>query len=267
MKLRELTAPFERKKVVTYKADRTTAFVKGIELQPVCGTLYRDATTYDDGHRGRCSLYAYFDCVGLGIYLNALYNSDERDLDEIQGLGEQMPISSLEAYTIDLVHRAKSQEFISHAELEFARLAIPDRFPDFQSARRVFDETWAQRQAEKRAKRKAEEAAFCKEKNNAAQESVDQAIELIRNGGILKNTRIVFYKSRYNCSSYSIINYIARMYSVPIPLKVQGWINSSLFKVTIQDGTVRSYTCSSHSRTFKQYMDRVVQAVRGGAGA
>lgn len=267
MKLQELTAPFERKKVVAYKSDHTTAFVKGIELQPVCGTLYRDATAYDSYHQGRCSLYAYFDCVGLGIYLNALYNPDERDLDEIQGLGEQMPISSLEAYTIDLVRRTKAQEFISNTELEFARLAIPDRFPDFQSARRVFDEKWAQRQDEKRAKRKAEEAAFCKEENDAAQEVVGQAIELMRNGGILENTRISFYKSRYHCSSYSIINYIARMYNVPIPLKVQGWINSSLSKVTIQNGTVRSYTSSSHSRTFTQYMDRVVQAVRGGAGA
>ena len=97
----------------------------------------------------------------------------------------------------------------------------------------------AKQQAEKSAHRiraSEEEKAYCEAQNKKAEEMVSAAIQSIREGGILKNTTIVFYQSRYHSSSYSIVNYLMRMYQVNVPLRTQGWINDKLHSATIKDG-------------------------------
>ena len=54
---------------------------------------------------------------------------------------------------------------------------------------------------------------------------IDLAIRTIRGGGTLKNEPISLYKSRYDSSTYSIVNHIMRRYQVDVPLRTQGWIN------------------------------------------
>ena len=69
-----------------------------------------------------------------------------------------------------------------------------------------------------------------------AEQAVSAALQVIREGGVLKNTTVKFYQSRHSASSYSIINYLMRQYQVDVPLRTQGWINDKLHSATIQDG-------------------------------
>lgn len=93
----------------------------------------------------------------------------------------------------------------------------------------------AEKQARK-AKAEAEDKAFCEEKNRSAEQVVQKAIHIIKDGGILQNQTVKFYHSRYSWSEFSIINYLMRKYGVSVPLRTQGWINGKLTSVTIGNG-------------------------------
>lgn len=69
-----------------------------------------------------------------------------------------------------------------------------------------------------------------------AEQMIDLAIRTIRGGGTLKNEPIILYKSRYDSSTYSIVNHLMRRYQVDVPLRTQGWINDKLISVTIENG-------------------------------
>lgn len=121
-------------------------------------------------------------------------------------------------------------------------------FPDFKGAL-VLDDLarcvelsavyQAKRKAEneaRRARAAEEEKAFCEERNREAEKAVSDALQMIRDGGVLENTTVTFYRSRYHSSSYSIVNYLMREYQVDVPLRTQGWINDRLCSAVIKDG-------------------------------
>lgn len=88
----------------------------------------------------------------------------------------------------------------------------------------------------RRAKAEAEDKAFCEEQNRLSEQAVQEAIRTIKNGGVLQNQTIKFYRSRYSCSAFSIVTYLMRQYGVNVPLRTQGWINEKLTSVTIENG-------------------------------
>lgn len=151
-------------------------------------------------------------------------------------------------------------------------------FPDFTGAL-VMNELaqCAELSAAYRAKRQAEEAArqtraaeeeraYCEEKNRVAEQAVSAALQVIREGGVLKNTTVKFYQSRYSASSYSIINYLMRQYQVDVPLRTQGWINDKLSSATIQDGKCKQlrYLRAKSGRCSQKIwdcMDSLIRAV------
>ena len=151
-------------------------------------------------------------------------------------------------------------------------------FPDFIGAL-VMDELSkcvelsaiyrAKRQAEddaNRARIEAENEAYCKEQNQIAEQAVAAAIQIILNGGVLKNEKVCFYTSKYSTSTYSIINYLMRQYQVDVPLRTQGWINDKLVNATIKDGKCGrlQYLRSKGGRCsqkFFQCMNALIQAV------
>lgn len=88
----------------------------------------------------------------------------------------------------------------------------------------------------RRAKAEAEERAFCEEQNRLSEQAVQEAIRTIKDGGVLQNQTVKFYRSRYRCNAFSIVNYLMRKYGVNVPLRTQGWINDKLTSVTIENG-------------------------------
>ena len=111
-----------------------------------------------------------------------------------------------------------------------------------------------------------EEKAYCEAQNKKAEEMVSAAIQIIREGGILRNTTVEFYQSRYHSGSYSIVNYLMRLYRVNVPLRTQGWINDKLHSVTIEDGKCEhlQYYCAKNGRASQKFFDcmrELIQAV------
>ncbi|MEY8420603.1 hypothetical protein AALA83_15175 [Oscillospiraceae bacterium 44-5] len=97
----------------------------------------------------------------------------------------------------------------------------------------------AKRQAENEARQvriAEEEKVYCAEQNKQVEQAISAAIEVIRNGGVLRNEAIKIYHSRYSVSSYFIVNHLMRQYQVDVPLRTQGWINGKLSSATIRDG-------------------------------
>lgn len=87
----------------------------------------------------------------------------------------------------------------------------------------------------RRAKAEAEEKAFCEEQNRLSEQAVQEAIQVIKTGGVLQNQTLKLYRSRYSCSTFSIVNHLMRKYGVNVPLRTQGWINEKLSSVTIEN--------------------------------
>lgn len=151
-------------------------------------------------------------------------------------------------------------------------------FPDFIGALVINDldkcvELSDAYKAVRRAKEKAraakdaeEEKAFCEEQNWKAEQKISDALQAIRNGGVLKNDTVQFYKSRYEASSYSIVLYLMRQYHIEVPLRTQGWIKDRLLSATIRDGRCKNvqYLRSKKGRCSEavfKCMDQLAKAV------
>lgn len=151
-------------------------------------------------------------------------------------------------------------------------------FPDFIGALVMNDlarcvelsEVYRKRRQDEHVARRAlaeeEERAYCVEQNQLAEQAVAAAVQAILKGGVLKNEKVRFYQSKYSSSTYSITNYLMRLYQVDVPLRTQGWINEKLVNATIQDGKCKrlQYLRSKGGRCsqkFFQCMNALIQAV------
>lgn len=127
----------------------------------------------------------------------------------------------------------------------------------------------AKRRAENEARRvraEEEEKAYCAERNQIAEQAVASAVQIILNGGVLKNEKVYFYRTKYSSSTYSIINYLMRQYQVDVSLRTQGWINDKLVNATIKDGKCEhlQYLRAKGGRCsqkFFEYMNALIRAV------
>lgn len=93
-----------------------------------------------------------------------------------------------------------------------------------------------EKEQERKAKADAEDRAYCEERNQRAEQQVQEALRVIREGGVLQNDTVEFYRSRHDSSACSIVLYLMRQYQVDVPLRTQGWINERLANATIADG-------------------------------
>ena len=98
-----------------------------------------------------------------------------------------------------------------------------------------------------RAKRKAEHAAWqaemeAKQKrhredtNRKAEQQIRQAVQILRQGGVLENESIRLYRDDGGYGSYAIVNHLMRLYGVEVPLRTQGWINEKLVSLRVVNG-------------------------------
>ena len=130
----------------------------------------------------------------------------------------------------------------------------------------VYQEKQQAEDKARQARAEEEEKSYCEEQNKASNQMVSEAIQIIQNGGILKNETVKFYSSRYTFSSYSIVNHLMRQYQVDVPLRTQGWINDKLVNATIKDGKCEhlQYFRSKGGRCSQKFFDCVnalIQAV------
>lgn len=100
----------------------------------------------------------------------------------------------------------------------------------------IYKDKCREKDRERKAKADAEDRAYCRERNQLAEQQVQEAIRIIREGGVLQNDTVEFYRSRHDSSACSIFLYLMRQYQVDVPLRTQGWIANKLAAATIADG-------------------------------
>ena len=267
MLLSELTTPFKRLPVYVYDSDHTTAVKRVRELQHISGTAYKDRNKADQYGNVHCNIYAYYPELGIGMWIAGLGSPDYRSAEAIEKSFCEQGLETPEQFIAELERSLAEVRHIGNVQVAFARIAAPERADAFAEGRLAYRHRVDEEAAARRAKQEAEDAAFCAERNAEFNDAVDAATMIIRNGGVLENKAITQYRSRYDSSTCRIINHLARLYQVQIPLKVQGWINHHLISIKIDDDGIGAYTYRKghRSETFSRYMLSLIRAVRSEA--
>lgn len=216
----------------------------------------------------RMTDYVLIDHCGFAPAAQKLYGGEENRgawIDSLRKSGGETPVSTALAEEQEEIERfgrdpARQVEYIKslldgHVSTYLAsRENGGQTFPDFTGAL-VLDDL----------AKCVELSAIYREKNQAEEEAVSAAIKIIQEGGVLDNSTVRFYQSRYSSSSYSIVNYLMRLYHVDVPLRTQGWINEKLVNITIKDGKCGhlQYLRSKGTRCSQKFftcMDDLIQA-------
>ena len=113
---------------------------------------------------------------------------------------------------------------------------VLDELPACRELSAIYKSKCREKEQERKAKADAEDRAYCQERNQRAEQQVQEAIRIIREGGVLQNDTVEFYRDKYDSSACSIVLYLMRQYQVDVPLRTQGWITSKLAAATIADG-------------------------------
>ena len=113
---------------------------------------------------------------------------------------------------------------------------VLDELPACRELSAIYKSKCREKEQERKAKADAEDRAYCQERNQRAEQQVQEAIRIIREGGVLRNDTVEFYRDRHDSSACFIVLYLMRRYQVDVPLRTQGWITSKLAAATIADG-------------------------------
>lgn len=265
MTFADLKTPFARRKVFVLAADSSNrAVVHHEDIQQIRGTLYRGRDQGDSWGGISCEIYIYYESLGWGVAMSCVHDPAEADLEASLKTVDFSLIDTPEAFMAWMDYRVEKKQFINNAYIALASKIDPKRVPVYEKARLDYYAESKRRDQERQRSREAQDAAYCKEENAKADAVVAKAVEILRSGGQLENTFITYYKGRYDGMTYSVINHIARLYGVSIPISVQGWINRSLSSMEIQDGHVTRYwrRGKSKSNTVGGYLEQLITAVR-----
>lgn len=255
MLLSEINGEYQKKRMIVYNADGTKPIVHNIEVVPIFGNIYMSRLEKSDTRSyAACDLYLYLEDHGVGLLVGTAAEDDSLEL--VEGQVRRYRVGSEDEFLAMIRDCINTNSYISLIYIELVKLLDESLVPGCFEARKIFAE-------KQRAKREAEEAAYVKEQNEATQKKVAQAIETLKNGGCLVNFDVEIFKSRYHSSSYSIFNYLARQYGVKIPIKTQGWINSSLLDIAVKDGKMSGGHMSgkNQSTVIYKYMNQLIEAV------
>lgn len=233
MKLNELTTPFESFRVITYNADQTKALYKNKQIQLITGSIYRGETIKEE-YNDHCDVYACYAGIPVGIWIGSVHV--DYSIEEVMAQIKHKGMETLENYMAAIKYRLEKQDYFRFTEVEFIKHIAPELENQMWESRKAFAENQHKKRMEQAAQREAEDQAFVAERNAEAEQIVNKALDILRNGGKLENQTVAFYESRYNSSSYSIVNYLMRKYGVNVPIRTQGWINEKLVSAKIEDG-------------------------------
>ena len=233
MRMENLTTPFETFRVVTYNADQTKALYKNKSMQLITSSIYRGETIKEE-YNDHCDVYACYDGMTVGIWIGSVRT--DYTVDEVMEQIRRKGMDSLENYMAAIKTRLEKQDHFRFTEIEFIKHITPELENQMWESRKVFAENQHKKRMEQAAQCEAEDQAFIAAQNAEAEQTVNKAMEILRNGGKLDNDTVTFYESRYNHNSYSIVNYLMRKFGVNVPIRTQGWIDKKLVSAKIENG-------------------------------
>lgn len=263
MKLYEVNTPFETIKTVEYAKDGNTVVERKRQLRKLDGNFYCGEIT-DEEYSRSAKVYVYYPDLNIALYIGG--SSDDNDTEYILEQCGKMNMATTAQLISTLDQIAANNGYIKMTYIRVANMIDPERTAAYMESRKIYGEEQAKRHKAEQERREAENQAYVNECNEEAEKSVAKAIEIIRNGGRLENCTVEFFRSRYDSSTYSIVNYLMRKYDIKTPIRTQGWINDRLISVSIKDGkaigaTYNKVKNGKGSQTFFEYMNELVAAV------
>lgn len=84
--------------------------------------------------------------------------------------------------------------------------------------------------------KKEEDKAYCKEQNQLAEKKIQDAMNTLKNGGVIENDLIEFYEARHDIHKEYLIILLSRRLKVDIPARTSGWIKKNLASMRVEGG-------------------------------
>jgi hypothetical protein len=260
--LNEVNTQFNEYMVLQYAADGNKVVKHNIEMQLIKDNLYKGENKDDSGwNYETCKLYAFYPNYDIGIEIGTF--PVDTELNKVVETFEHSIFVSDEKFISGLDSLVGNGGFIGAIHIELAKYIKPENVSKYRIAKAAFHRKRDLEYQQKQREQEENDKKYCEEKNKQAEEIVAKIIEKFKGDGEIVNDTVEIYKSRYTSSSYSVINHIARMYNVNIPLKVQGWINEHLVAIRIKDGEINGYTHHKghKSTTIFKYMEQLIKAI------
>ena len=261
IKIRDLTIPAEKKRVITYNANSDKAVYHNKNVRKIADNIYVGEVE-GDAYYKYCILYAIYG-QNVGVVLDRI-NAD-CSVEEVIGLVNQHNVGTLDGYMERINQRIEDGQWINILEKEFVRNVKPELIPNVEKAR----ETWqAKLAAERKAredKRIAEKKAEMEKDNAEAMEIINNAINKIKLGGVIDNVGFTYWIDMENPKEYDVITYLLDKYEIKVPIKTRGFIINSLADVTISDngkGVRYSYFRKNNSQGSSKLYDLMYELIR-----
>lgn len=261
MKLNEVNTPWKTHKAVEYAKDGNTVIRRNCSMHVLEEPYYSGEISGDEYSKG-ASIYVYYPELDIAIYLGGSHESNDTEyiLEQCRKMKMETPQQLIET----LNQKAEQNQFIKDIWIAVAALLVPEKIPSYRAAKAAYLEERERKDRERQAELQAEEKRRLEALQAQTQNQRQAAVDVLRNGGTLRNQDITVYRTLHNSSVYSIINYLAREYGVNIPIKTQGWINSSLLDITVKDGRMNGghMRGKNQSTVIYKYMNQLIEAVR-----
>ena len=259
------TATFENKKAVTWNVQGKKAVRHNINMAKLTDYIYvGEIDKTDNYYYINCRLYAFYNAVGFDIG----YIDSEVEMNDLMTRINNSCFKNPDAFIADIHNRIDNGLWINLLEIEYIKTVHPELVTDIENARQSWrDRLEAKRNAEhnERVLKKMEEM---KNTNARSYEVIDNAISIIKNGGIVENVEITIYSDIDNCKTYSVISYLFDKYNITMPIRTKGFVINRLASITVSadgNGVTYSYYRKNNSKgsnTLYGFIYKLISAIR-----
>ena len=265
MKLKELNTTLEKQRTICYKKDGNSITYHNKNMRLVEDCLYCGEPEAESQWNSYCMLYVRYPDQKVAMEVGTV-NADY-STDEAVSMIRKNGIETQEAFIEFIKRKIEAQDHIQLTLIEYLKYIHPTLIDACWESRKAFAQKRKQIRQECNKKQEEENQTFVEEQNEEAEKKIAAAIQIIKDGGTLENENVVFYRDRYNSSSYSIVNYLMRTNGVNVPIKTQGWINDKLIHIVItkEGGISTRFWKRKNSRgaeKFYEYMFELIRIIR-----
>lgn len=262
MKLKELETSLEKHRTICYKKDGNSITYHNKDMRQVEGNVYCGEPKAESQWNSYCMLYVLYPEQKVAMEIGAV-NADY-DTAEAANVATRNGIETQDAFINTIKRKIEAQEHIQLSWIEYLKYIRPTLIDACWESRKAFADRREQIRQQRKSQKEAEDKAFLEEKQAEVEKLIATAYEIIKSGGTLQNDDISIYKSRYESSTYKIVNYLFRKHGVNCPIKTQGWINDKLIHVVITpEGAVNvRFWKSKNGKCSEKVFDSLLELVR-----
>lgn len=268
MKICEVTGDFSRVKVIMYNVKGDKAVFHWKNIRPMIDNIWVGEGEPDEYGNVYYKVYAKWPDVDAALYFNE--TNEWRTAEELLEWFDREYLLTKEEFIYGMRRRVEGTSWIKLTEVEMIKLVAPELLGAAMEVRDRIKTVRDRKHAEMAKQRQEEDEKFVKESNEISESILVKAIDRIKDGGVVKNDEITFWKDRYDHKKVSVITELMDRYKISVPIRTRGWIMNRLNSVTIKDGNVVGCNWQKSGRAvvsdkFWDYMDQLVKAVTANA--